>query len=108
MDEREFLTASDDCLRRVAKWLEDFDPDEVDYSTADGSVTIEFADGARFILSRQSATKQVWLAAGARGFHYNFDAASREWRDEKDGHNLFTRLAEAIGEQVGHPVEFEG
>ena len=45
MDDREFLKVADECLGRVAKWLEDFDPDEADYSTADGSVTIEFPDG---------------------------------------------------------------
>ena len=35
MDDREFVAKSDACLSRVAKWLEDLDPDEVDYATAD-------------------------------------------------------------------------
>ena len=105
MDDKEFMKAADDCLRRVAKWLEDLDPDEADYSTADGSVTIEFPDGAKFILSRQSATKQVWLAAGAHGYHYTLDQSANVWRDDKDGHELFARLAEVVGEKIGHPVE---
>jgi CyaY protein len=91
----------------VAKWLEDFDPDEVDYSTADGSVTMEFPDGGKFILSRQSATKQVWLAAEAHGWHYTFDAAKGGWFDDKDGHHLYTRLAEVVGDRIGHEVEFD-
>ncbi len=107
MDDKQFLQAADECLARVAKWLENLDPDEADYSTADGSVTIEFPDGSRFILSRQSATRQVWLAAGAHGYHYNLDSTSNIWRDDKDGHELFTRLAEVVGEQVGHSVEFD-
>ena len=48
MDDREFVAKSDACLGRVAKWLEDFDPDEVDYATSDGSVTLEFPDGAKY------------------------------------------------------------
>ena len=104
MDDNEFRERSDAALIKVAKWLEDFDPDEVDYTTADGVVTIEFAGGAKFILSRQSQMKQMWLAAGARAFHYNWDAAESTWRDDKDNHELFHRLAEAIAEQVGHPV----
>jgi CyaY protein len=108
MDDKEFLKAADECLGRVAKWLEDFDPDEADYATADGSVTIEFPDDSKFILSRQSATRQIWLAAGARGFHYTFDSGTGTWRDDKDGHELFTHLAEVVGEQIGHPVEFDG
>ncbi len=107
MDDREFVAKSDACLGRVSKWLEGFDPDEVDYATADGSVTLEFPDGTKFILSRQSATKQMWLAAGAHGYHYNYDSANDTWLDDKDGHELYPRLAEAVSSQIGREVKFE-
>ena len=106
MDDNEFRERSDVALNKVAKWLEDLDPDEVDYTTADGVVTIEFASGAKFILSRQSQMKQMWLAAGSHGFHYSWDDPRGLWLDDKDGHELFPRLAEAISEQLGHQVEF--
>lgn len=107
MDDREFQNAADACLARVAKWLEGLDPDDADYSTSDGSVTIEFPDGMKFILSRQSATNQIWLAAAAHGYHYDYDPASDAWRDDKDHHDLYARLAELVSEQVGHQIEFE-
>src|SRR3981189_690067 len=103
MDEKEYLQRADECLTKVAKWLEDLDPDEVDYTAGDGVVTIEFAGGAKFILSRQSQMKQMWLAAGSRAFHYNWDVSRSTWIDDKDSHELFHRLAESISEQVGHP-----
>ncbi len=106
MEQREFLDKSDACLTRVAKWLEGFDPDELDYSAADGSVTVEFPSGMKFILSRQSATRQMWLAAAARGYHYNYNHAADTWVDDKDGHELYPRLAQAISEQLGRSVEF--
>jgi len=106
MDANEFLRRADECLSAVAKWLETLDPDEVDYITGDGVVTIEFPDGGKFILSRQAATNQIWLAADARAWHYNRDAAGR-WVDDRDGHDLYGRLAEVVSERVGHPVEFE-
>ena len=65
MDPKEFVARSEACIDRVAKWLEDFDPDEVDYSAGDGALTIEFPDAARFVLSRQSATLAD-LAGGRR------------------------------------------
>ena len=105
MDDNEFRERSDACLGKVAKWLEDFDPDEVDFNTADGVVTIEFAAGAKFILSRQAQMKQMWLAAGSRAYHYNWDTGKSSWLDDKDRHELFARLAEAISEQTGHPVD---
>ena len=107
MDPKEFLAQTEACLARVAKWLENFDPDEVDYSAGDGALTLEFADGARFVLSRQSAASQVWLAAAAHGWHFNWDPATQAWVDDKDGHELYARLAEAMAEKLGRPVEFE-
>jgi CyaY protein len=108
MDDREFQKAADSCLVRVAKWLEGLDPDDADYATADGSVTIEFPDGMKFILSRQSATNQIWLAAAAHGYHYDYDAARKTWLDDKDRHELYPRIAELISGQIGHRVEFDG
>jgi iron-sulfur cluster assembly protein CyaY len=108
MDEKEFVLKADACLRMVARWLEDLDPDEVDYSTADGSVTLEFPDGTRFILSRQSATRQVWLAAAAHGYHFDYDASRDRWIDDKDGHELASCLAELVSDKVGHAVESAG
>src|SRR5260370_383232 len=94
-------------LARVAKCLEEFDPDEVDYSAGDGALTVEFPDGGRFVLSRQSATSQVWLAAGAHGWHFNWDAAAERWVDDKDGRDLYARIAESMSEKLGRPVEFD-
>jgi hypothetical protein len=50
MNDAEFIERSDLTLSKVAKWLEDLDPDEVDYTTADGVVTIEFAGGAKALM----------------------------------------------------------
>ena len=107
MDDREFVSRADACLNRVAKWLEDFDPDEVDYATSDGSVTLEFPEGAKFILSRQAQMKQIWLAAISHGYHYSYDAARDAWLDDKDGHELYPRLAEAVSAQIGRDVQFK-
>lgn len=104
MDANDFARRADECLERAAKWLETLDPDEVDYSTGDGVVTIEFSDGGKFILSRQAAGAQIWLAAGALGRHYDWHAAAGRWRDDKDGSDLFERLAELISERIGAPV----
>jgi CyaY protein len=105
MDESEFMRMAEACLTQAAKWLETLDPDEVDYTTGDGVVTLEFPDGARFVLSRQRATKQVWLAAGASGFHYGWDDSSGTWREEKDQHELFAHLSELLAGKVGHPID---
>ena len=80
MEESEYRTLADACLQRVARWLEGIEPDEVDYTTGDGMLTLEFPDGARFVLNRQGAARQIWFAAGARGWEAVDDYAL-DWAD---------------------------
>lgn len=105
MDRQQFLRLSDECLQRVVSWLEPFDPDEIDFSESDGVVTIEFADKKRYVLNRQSAADQMWLAAGARAWHYDWDPAKGTWVDDRDGHELYKRLADVVSEKIGRSVK---
>lgn len=106
MSSPDFLRRADQCLERVARWLEDFDPDELDFATADGVLTLEFADGTRYVLNRQTAADQMWYAAGARAWHYDWDAASQRWKDGRDGHELFERIRASVSEKLGRAVAF--
>ena len=99
MDEQEYLRAADACLERVGRWLGELE--DVDVTAGDGLVTLEFDDGARFVLNRQAAARQIWLAAGARAWHYSWDDARHAWVDDRDGHDLYGRIAEVVGEKLG-------
>ena len=106
MDRQEYERLADACLERVADWLEDFDPDEVDFSTSDGVVTLEFADGVRYVLNRQAGASQMWFAAGDRAWHYDWDGGAGSWRDDRDGHDLFANVSECVGRKLGRDVTF--
>ncbi len=104
METQAYSRLADECLERIASWLEDFDPDEVDFSTTDGVVTIEFPDGVRFVLNRQAAASQMWFAAGARAWHYGWDEATGSWLDDRDGHALDERIGTVVSEKIGRQV----
>ena len=104
MDAETFERRADLCLERTAKWLEDFDPDELDFATTDGVVTLEFADGRRFVLNRQAGSHQMWYAAGARAWHYDWNDESETWCDDRDGHELFENLGRTVSEKLGRTV----
>ncbi len=99
MDPKEYYRAAQACLERVARWLDQFE--DVDTTSGDGIVTMEFEDGARFVLNRQSAASQIWFAAGARAWHYNWDPLEEAWVDDRDNHALDARIAEVVGEKLG-------
>ncbi len=104
MERSTFLRLADGAIQRVENWLEDFDPDEVDFTAADGVLKIEFAGGPTFVINRQTATDQMWYAAGVRAWHYDRDEESGEWRCDKDGHELFARIAETVSSKLGREV----
>ena len=104
VDRQEYQRLADECLERTVRALEPFDPDEVDFSTSDGVVTIEFADRTRYVLNRQTAASQMWFAAGARAWHFDYDATQAAWVDDKEHKELFARIAEVISAKIGRPV----
>jgi CyaY protein len=105
VDRQRYLRLADQCLGRVAGWLEGFDPDELDYATTDGVVTLSFRDGARYVLNRQSAASQMWFAAGARAWHYGWDEEKQAWVDDRDGHLLEAKIAETVSAKLGREVQ---
>ncbi len=104
MDDRLYERLAQDCLARISDWLEDFDPDELDFAIGDGVVTLEFADGTRYVVNRQAAAQQVWYAAGASAWHYVWNEDNERWLDHKDGHCLMSKLADTVGTKLGRNV----
>lgn len=96
----------DETLERVQRRLEAFDPDVLDYATSDGVITLEFPDRTRYVLNRQTAASQMWFAAGARAWHYSWDAARGAWCDDRDGHELLENVARVISAKLGRDVKF--
>ncbi len=105
MDRSRFLQLADTCLDEVASWLEGFDPDEVDFTQSDGVLKIEFPDGVTFVLNRQTAAEQMWFAAGARAWH--FDWTGEAWEDARDGTPLAQCIAAGLSEKLGRKLHLE-
>ncbi len=104
MKSTEYQEQADRCLARVVAWLEGFDPDELDFTPSDGVVTLEFGDGAKFVLNRQSAARQMWLAAGARAWHFDWDDERDGWFDDKEGSELLSRIGDVVSSKLGRTV----
>ncbi|MEX1023675.1 MAG: iron donor protein CyaY [Planctomycetota bacterium] len=101
MDVKTFERRADRTLERVATWLESFDPDELDFATSDGVVTLEFSDGTRYVINRQRGSTQMWYAAGVRAWHYDWDDEAEAWQDDRDGHELLENVAKTVGAKLG-------
>ena len=84
-----------DIEQAVEALIDESDVD-LDYETVNNILTLTCPDGSSIIITPQSATGQLWLAARSGGFH--FDLKEGEWVCDSDGETLKEKLS-AIGLQ---------
>jgi iron donor protein CyaY len=96
-------------FHQVEKAFAEVDPDIAECENSMGALTITFADQARCILSAQPSVFQLWLALASRGtaYHFNLDAKSEKWIDDK-GRNieLFSFLEGLMKDTCGLELKF--
>ena len=102
MTETEFEALADAAIAALERALEASALD-VDLETkGSGVLQVEFADGARIVINRHTAAREIWVAARSGGFHFRYDAG--KWRDTRDGAELFASLSRLCSVQTGVPV----
>ncbi len=102
MDESRYQQLADEALREIESMLEDVDADDVDVERSGDVITLTFRDKRKCVVNTQRPTRQIWLAANARAWHFGYDEPSKRWLDDKgQGVELFARIAEIVKEQAG-------
>ncbi len=100
MDEQSYLKLADQTFRRLEDMLDDVDADDVDVERAGDVVTLAFKNKSKCIVNTQRPTRQIWLAASARAWHFDWDGS--KWVDDKDKTTeLFAQVARIVKEQAG-------
>jgi CyaY protein len=102
--DHEFGQRADAYMAGILAALDELDPDELDCQLAMGVLTMEFADGTKSIMNRQVAAHQIWLAAGANAWHFDFDATQEDWVDTKGRGKLREILRQLLNERLGRSV----
>ncbi len=103
----DFTKQADRFMERILSSLEDIDPDEVDTDLAMGVLTMEFGDGSKSIMNRQTAAHQIWLAEGAQAWHFALDSESGHWMDTKGRGRLEAVLSEVLERRLGRPIQLD-
>lgn len=101
MTEPEFNRAVHDTLQQIEQAVEDTGAD-IDFENSGDILTLEFGNGSKIILNRQGAAHQLWVAARAGGFHYNWHDG--RWINDQNGAELFDELSRLISEQAGSAI----
>lgn len=107
MDETQYLKLAAAAFKRIEDALDDVDPSDVDVDAGGDVLTLTMKDGVKCIVNTQRPTKQIWLAARARAWHFGFDEHLQRWLDDKGtGAELFATLADVLKTGSGVDVSF--
>ena len=105
MNESEFVDLADETIESIQSAIDDSGA-AIDYDEINGVLTLEFDNGSKIIFSKQTPAKQLWMAAKAGGFHFDYDEATQQWLcDSGDKERLHTMLNRLSSEQAGESVE---
>lgn len=105
MNEAEFVDLADETIEAIQTAIDESGAD-IDYDEISGVLTLEFDNGSQIIFSKQTPAKQLWMAAKAGGFHFDYDEANQQWIcDSGDKENLHTMLNRFSSEQAGEPIQ---
>ncbi|HVJ88363.1 MAG TPA: iron donor protein CyaY [Labilithrix sp.] len=106
MDESRYQELADVALRHIESMLEDVDADDVDVERSGDVITLTFRDGKKCVVNTQRPTRQIWLAANARAWHFAYEPSSHRWLDDKgQGIELFERVAAIVKDHAGVEVK---
>ncbi|MHB1514893.1 MAG: iron donor protein CyaY [Acidiferrobacteraceae bacterium] len=103
MTDSEFQEQATRTLTEIEQAVEASGAD-VDFETVSEVLTLEFQDGSKIIVNKQSPAHQIWVATRSGGFHYGYDGARKAWFNDQTGRELLEELEEFTSRQAGAPV----
>jgi CyaY protein len=101
MDDSRYQKIADVALRAIEDMLKDVDAEVVDIERSGDVLTLTFADKKKAVVNTQRPTRQIWLAANARAWHFDYHepdgATPGRWLDDKgQGVELLAQIAAII------------
>lgn len=104
MNENEYNRCVDELMLQIEESI-DNSALEIDCENSNGILTLTIeSNGSQMILSRQTASREVWLAARSGGFHFTLKESI--WRDTKTNDTLGMILQQAVKSQAGEFIDF--
>lgn len=101
-----FRNSVETLLKTLLSQLDECDPDLLDPAMTTGNLVLRFSSGATFVLSQQAPTRELWLSANLRAWHFVHEAG--RWVERDTGEDMLALLSGLIGEKLGTSLTLRG
>jgi CyaY protein len=96
MNETDFNALAEATLDAIESAVEATGAD-IEAARTGNVLTLELGDGSKVVVNSQAPMRQIWVAARSGGFHYA--RQGDQWRDTRDGSELFAALSRILSTQ---------
>lgn len=107
MTEQDYEARAFPELRALITALDGLPGDGFEAELENDILTIEFDDGARFVVNSHRAARQIWMAANRSAWHFDWDPGSERWVASKTQDELWSTVARALSDKLGRPVTLQ-
>ena len=104
LSEAEYDSVAAPELQRLIASLDELESDAIEAELASDILTIEFEDGARYVLNSHRAARQIWLSAESSAWHFDFLPDGKSWVAAKTGDELWATLTRLVSGKLGEAV----
>lgn len=102
--EDEYVALAVPELHRLLDAFDRLDTEDVEAELESDIVTVEFSDGAKYVINSHRAARQIWMAADRSAWHFDWDARKGAWIATKSGDELWGTLERVIANKLGRAV----
>jgi len=102
--EAEYEAVAHPELDALVRALDGLDLPGFEAELASDILTIEFSDGARYVVNSHRAARQIWMAADLQAWHFDWIAEKGRWIASKSGDELWATLEGAVTRRLKREV----
>lgn len=105
MTEAEYEAVAVPELTALVRALDALDLPGFEAELASDILTLEFVDGARYVVNSHRAARQIWMAAELSAWHFDWIVEKSRWIAAKSGDELWSTLEAALTRRLRRPVK---
>lgn len=105
-DEQRFRQIVADALRNLSRQVDAIESDDLEGKLTDGVLQVDFEAGGVFVLSQQVPTRELWLSAMSKAWHFGY--ADGRWTERDSGEPLEAVLSSLFTRKLGSNVQIQG
>ncbi len=109
LDETDFRKRADTALESLKKSLmRAEESSDIEVEDQSGALHVSFEDRSKFVISPNSAVRQIWISALATSFKLDWSDPAQDFVLAKSGEKLKVLVTRLINQQLGEElVELE-